>query len=104
MTVKSFIIRAVTLTALAGAVVWAVMALSLGRAEAMPDPYTPIPPAYCAGGGVQTPWGGYCSGATYADGTKWNIVNGMGFWQPMQCVIADAPAPPPLAGPHGCGR
>ena len=101
MTVKSFIIRAVTLTVLAGTFVWAVIALSLGRAEAMPDPYTPIPPAYCAGGGVQTPFGGFCDGKAFPDGTKLHIANGMGYWQPMVCIIADGGTTP--AGPGGCG-
>lgn len=101
MTLKSFIIRATTLLVLFAAAIYAIIVLSLGRANAMPDPYTPIPPAYCAGGGGQTPWGGYCDGKTFPDGTKLHIANAMGFWQPMQCIIADGGTTP--ASPGGCG-
>ncbi|WP_396902487.1 hypothetical protein [Mycolicibacterium sp.] len=77
-------------------------------AKAAPDPYWPIPPVWCPGGGTQTGWGGYCDGATFPDGTKWHTDNFVApfvgrVWNPIVCVVADAPAPPPVAGPGGCG-
>ena len=56
----------------------------------------------------KTGWGGYCDGATFPDGTKWHTDNFAApfvgrVWNPIVCVVADAPAPPPLAGPGGCG-
>ena len=73
-------------------------------AQAAPDYLFPIPPAWCPGGGVQTPWGGYCDGANYPDGTRWQSVNGMGFWGPLTCVIHTGQPAPPVAPPNGCGR
>ena len=81
----------------------AISVITSPKASAMPDPYMPLPPVWCPGGGGQSPWGGYCDGKTFPDGTKLHIANGMGFWLPVQCVIAGTPAPPPLAGPGGCG-
>lgn len=63
---------------------------------------------YCPGGGIVTGWGGYCDGRTFPDGTKWHqdsfVAPFVGrVWNPIVCVVANAPAPPPLAGPGGCG-
>lgn len=99
---KSLIIRGTAVAILAFCVAYAVAAILAGSAKAMPDPYMPLPPVWCPGGGVQTPWGGYCDGMAFPDGTKLHAANGMGFWLPAQCVLANAPAPPPLA-PGGCG-
>lgn len=68
-------------------------------AKAMPDPYVPLPPLFCSGGGIQTPWGGYCDGATYPDGTHWHAANGMGYWLPATCTFADGGTTP---APGGC--
>ena len=83
--------------------------LTAARAEAQPDPYWPVPPVWCPGGGTMTSWGGFCDGATFPDGTKWHMDSFWApfvgrVWNPIVCVVADAPAPPPLAGPNGCGR
>lgn len=64
---------------------------------------------WCPGGGVQTSWGGYCDGQTYPDNTKWHVDSFWApfvgrVWNPIVCVVANAPAPPPLAHPGGCGR
>lgn len=64
---------------------------------------------WCPGGGIQTGWGGYCDGTTFPDGTKWHqdsfVAPFVGrVWNPIVCVVANAPAPPPLAPPSGCGR
>lgn len=91
--------RLLWLIALGGLVAAATLAIVLPKASAMPDPYMPLPPLFCAGGGVQTPWGGYCDGATFPDGTKWHAANGMGFWLPATCVIADGGTTP---APGGC--
>lgn len=77
------------------------------RAEALPDPYMPVPPLWCPGGGTQTGWGGWCDGKTFPDGTKLHMDSFVApfvgrVWNPIVCVVADAPAPPPLAGPGGC--
>lgn len=79
-----------------------------GQAQAAPDPYWPIPPVWCPGGGTMTGWGGYCDGRPYPDNTKWHMDSFYApfvgrVWNPIVCVIADAPAPSPLAGPGGCG-
>lgn len=76
--------------------------------NATPDPYMPIPPIWCPGGGIQTGWGGYCDGRPYPDGTKWHQDSVWApfvgqIWRPIVCVIDGTPAPPPLAGPGGCG-
>ena len=65
------------------------------------------PPNWCPGGGSLTGWGGYCDGRTFPDGTKWHQDSFWApfvgrVWNPIVCVRADAPAPPPLA-PGGCG-
>lgn len=72
------------------------------------DPHYPIPPSWCPGGGTQTGWGGFCDGVAFADNTKWHIDSYVApfvgrVWNPLVCVVADAPAPPPLA-PGGCAR
>ena len=75
-------------------------------AKAAPDI---APPNWCPGGGALTAWGGYCDGATYPDNTKWHQDSFWApfvgrVWNPIVCVVANAPAPPPLAPPSGCGR
>lgn len=72
------------------------------------DPRFPIPPVWCPGGGIQTGWGGYCDGLAFPDNTKWHMDSFVApfvgrVWNPIVCVVADAPAPPPLA-PGGCGQ
>lgn len=100
---KSLLIRFVVVATLLACAATAVVILTTEKAHAALDPYVPIPPVWCPGGGGQSPWGGWCDGKTFPDGTKLHIANGMGFWLPIQCVIADAPAPPPLAPAGGCG-
>lgn len=92
----------------AGAVLAGTAIGYAGHAHAMPDPYMPLPPVWCPGGGIQTGWGGYCDGKTFPDNTKWHMDSFVApfvgrVWNPIVCVVADAPAPPPLAGPGGCG-
>ena len=97
---------------LAGVTVGAVLAGSVitgaGKANATPDPYMPIPPVWCPGGGTQNAWGGWCDGKPFRDNTKWHMDSYWApfvgrVWNPIVCVVADAPSPPPLAGPGGCG-
>lgn len=83
----------------------AAFIVGAGSAKANP-PDVSFP--YCPGGGVATAWGGYCDGKTFPDGTKWHTdaywAPFVGrVWNPIVCVVANAPAPPPLAPPGGCG-
>jgi hypothetical protein len=82
--------------------------LTASRAEASPyDPYLPMPPVWCPGGGGGSSWGGYCEGISYPDGTRWNINSFWApfvgvTWSPMKCVQFTGQPNPPLA-PNGCG-
>jgi hypothetical protein len=75
----------------------------------MYDPHIPIPLlSWCPGGGIGTGLGGYCEGASYPDGTRWNIAYGWApfvgrIQQPMRCIVFTGDPNPPLAGPGGCG-
>lgn len=85
------------------ATVGAAVALA-SPAQAAPDI---SPPNWCPGGGTLTAWGGYCDGHTFPDGTKWHQDSFFApfvgrVWNPIVCVRANTPAPPPLA-PGGCG-
>jgi hypothetical protein len=95
--------------ALAFIIAFAVAALSEPKSSASPGPDINPWIMWCPGGGVQTSWGGYCDGVTFPDGTKWHqdsfVAPFVGrVWNPIVCVIANAPAPPPLAPEGGCGR
>lgn len=102
-------IRARLLLVLLGAITAAgVTVAAPPTAQAIPDPYWPIPPVWCPGGGTQTSWGGFCDGKPFPDGTKWHTDNFVApfvgrVWNPIVCVVHGTPAPPPLAGPGGCG-
>ncbi|WGH20932.1 hypothetical protein SEA_MMASICARM_55 [Mycobacterium phage MmasiCarm] len=103
MAGRLLLVAAATAVLIVCAVGWS------GRANATPDPYWPIPPVWCPGGGTMTSWGGYCDGTPYPDGTKWHMDSFVApfvgrVWNPIVCVVHPAPAPPPLAPPTGCGR
>lgn len=107
-TVHVRTVRRVLVAAAAGGVIAGTGLLWAGDAEAMPDPYWPVPPVWCPGGGTQTGWGGFCNGKVFPDGTQWHTDNFVApfvgrVWNPIVCVVANTPAPPPLAGPGGCG-
>jgi hypothetical protein len=98
--------RLLCLVALGAITAAAALAVVMPKAQAMPDPYMPLPPVWCPGGGIQTGWGGWCDGKTFPDGTKLHMDSFVApfvgrVWNPIVCVVADAPAPPPLA-PGGC--
>lgn len=85
----------------------AIFTTGIVKANAMPDPYLPLPPVWCPGGGTMTGWGGWCNGKVFADGTQWHMDSYWApfvgrVWNPIVCVVANVPAPPPLAGPGGC--
>lgn len=91
-----------------GAIAAAGILFGPAEAKAEPDPFFPIPPVWCPGGGTMTGWGGYCDGRPFPDGTKWHMDSFVApfvgrVWNPIVCVVHPAPAPPPLAGPGGCG-
>lgn len=78
------------------------------QAHAQPlDPYMPLPPVWCPGGGIMTGWGGYCDGKTFLDGTKWHMdavsapFVGM-VWNPIVCVVDTGEIMQPQAPPGGC--
>lgn len=91
------------LSALAAMAAIGASLLAAPGAKAMPDPFMPLPPVWCAGGGIQSPYGGWCNGKIYPDGTQLHADNVLGYWRPIMCVIANMPAPPPPAPPGGCG-
>lgn len=101
-------IRRIAAAMMAGAALAATGIVWSAESKAMPDPYFPVPPVWCPGGGTMTGWGGFCDGATFGDNTKWHMdafsapFVGM-VWNPIVCVVADAPAPPPRAPRGGCG-
>lgn len=85
-----------------------VIVCTAPQAHSQLDRYFPYPPVWCPGGGISTSWGGYCNGQPYPDGTQWHqdaywapFVGRV--WNPIVCVVANTPAPPPLAGSGGCG-
>lgn len=105
---KSKTVRAAVIVVLLACVAYAAFVLSGGRANAAPDPYWPVPPVWCPGGGTSTGWGGYCNGAVFPDGTQWHqdsfVAPFVGrVYNPIVCVVANTPAPPPLAPAGGCG-
>ncbi len=106
-------VRAFVATGLAVGGALGMAAPSAAMPAPAPAPYdvfVPIPAAnWCPGGGTSNQWGGYCEGASYGDGTRWNVawINapfaGM-VYQPMKCVVHTGSPMPPIAGPSGCGR
>lgn len=75
------------------------------RAEALPDPYTPVPPFWCPGNGpglTSTGFASYCEGRSFPDGTRLNTYRIGAWWQPVRCIIPNGTIDPPLAGPGGC--
>ena len=57
----------------------------------------------CMGGGMGSPWGGFCDGATYPDGSYDHMVSAMGFWQSSRVCPPD-PANPAIPLPWFPGQ
>lgn len=98
---------------IAAAAATGLLLLSAPAAQAQLDPYYPVPNFdWCPGGGGGGGFGAYggaafCDGIPFPDGTKWHAdggwAMGVAWWNPTKCVVANAPAPPPVAAPGGCG-
>lgn len=67
------------------------------------DPHIPVPVlTWCPGGGSGGPFGGYCEGISFPDGTRLNSFEVAGIWRGPRCIRPNG-TPDPIPAPGGCG-